>query len=99
MDIGNIAQLIAQVGLPAALVVYFVWRGDRRETSMSSRITELEKGQTQILKGIVSETTRAFIENTASLRRNTVVLEKLVEKTSICPGPMISSSSLKGVKE
>jgi len=95
MPLTEVATMVAQVGLPVALVIYFVWRGDKREVAMSQRLADLEKSQTQLLKGLVSESTRAFIENTACLRRNSVVLEKLVEKTQKCPGPHVSSSELK----
>ena len=66
--------LIGQVGLPGALVCYFVWRGDKRETRMGllltaqqTKIEEIYSGAINDLKGAVTDSKQAMHDNTKAL--------------------------------
>jgi len=63
-----VVPLVADYGIPLALVVFFVWRDYRREASLSGTIRKLEDEMRTILKEQVTNVTRALTNNTACMR-------------------------------
>jgi len=77
----DIQALIAEVGFPIAIVIYFILqtrqsaKDDRTEkTKLSARITEVEDYQKDKLEKVV-------LASTDAITRNTVSQEKLADAT------------------
>jgi hypothetical protein len=67
-----ILDLILKLGVPSALVIYFIWRGSKREDEMVRRIQNLEEKLRNILVSAVKDSTDA-------MKGNSQVLTELVE--------------------
>ena len=87
---GGLEYMIAQVGLPVSLVIFFVWQGHKREIArcreatareglLVQRIERLEQYNESTLSGLVQKTTSALTENTNALQKNSEVLEDSLE--------------------
>jgi len=63
---------LQQFGVPLGLVVFFIWRDWKRESSMSIRIEKLEQFQKERLEAIA-------IESTKVLATNNIVIAKVLE--------------------
>lgn len=72
-----LAQIVASVGLPVALSVFFAWQSHQREQRMASRIDLLEDFQRSQLVSICDKTTAALIEDAAASRANVIVIQEL----------------------
>lgn len=68
MDLGSIGQLIVQLGLPSALVLFFTYQSWLREQRLSSRIDELERTQRAEIVDMNEKMREALEQNTAALR-------------------------------
>lgn len=65
-------QLAIQIGLPSALVIYFVWWANARETRLAERLASLE---TEYRQDLVAR----IISNDKIIERHTQVMVDLVE--------------------
>ena len=73
--IETIMTFAGQYGIPAALVVFFVWRDYERERMMNKRTAELEahiasleKEMRGLLMDLVSKTSQIIVSNSESMR-------------------------------
>jgi hypothetical protein len=57
------------------LVIFFIWRQTQREKDFAERIKQLEDFNTDILAGLVKETTAIIAANTEQLRLNNLLTE------------------------
>lgn len=73
MDLEYLISLIKTAGPHMALVLYFVWQGQRRERRLEDRQKVLEVY-------ILEELTAVSKGYTAQLERNTSVLERVLTK-------------------
>jgi hypothetical protein len=62
-------DMVKELGLMVALVVFFTWQGWKRETRLNNRLSALEDDYTSTLKELVSSCTKVISENTAVMRR------------------------------
>ena len=69
MSIQSLASIVVNVGLAAGLVLFFVFKGDKREQKGEDRILALEEFQKTTLMDMVKE-------NAALLERNAELLER-----------------------
>lgn len=83
-----LAQIVLQLGLPSALVIFFVWRADRRETRMAARLDsqqqDLKEEQDKKLslhEAFSKDLHNVIEKDHESRERNTKVLEELREET------------------
>jgi hypothetical protein len=67
-----LVQLSIQLGLPSALVIFFVWYAQKREEKLSSRVADLEKEYRTILIDLIRQTD-------VHLERHTSIIVELVE--------------------
>jgi hypothetical protein len=65
-------QLAIQLGLPSALVIFFVFYGQRREEKLSNRVADLEREYRTILIDLIRQTD-------THLERHTSIMVDLVE--------------------
>ena len=70
-----ITQVLVHYGLPAALVVYFIYRDHQREKMMALRIEKLEKEMRSILTDLVTKTTRIIVANADAMKDWVTVLK------------------------
>lgn len=61
-------EFIERVGLPVALVLFFVWQGSIRETRLNARIDALESYQRESMEMTIRDSTNAMREVTAVVR-------------------------------
>ena len=73
----DLLPLIQNVGLPVAMVVFFLWAGHIREQRMAGRLDEMEKLVTDRLIGVIEENTATQRENTATQKQVVITLERL----------------------
>jgi hypothetical protein len=59
-----LVELCVQLGLPSALVIFFVFYGQQRENRMSDRITKLETQDRADLLDIIRKSTESSDSNT-----------------------------------
>ena len=84
VDIPSLGEFISTVGLAVALVVFFVWNGQRREDAAQQRIAEMEQFQrTELLTlarqsaAALSDNHRLMTELAAMLTRCMSLLDKI----------------------
>ncbi|HWL09372.1 MAG TPA: hypothetical protein VNQ76_13270 [Planctomicrobium sp.] len=77
MDFSAIAQLVASVGIPGALTVFFVWQGNIREQRMGSRIDTLETFIRTDLAQQNDTVTEVLRRNTDALDRANTTMSRL----------------------
>ena len=65
-------QLAVQLGLPSALVVWFVFYGQKREDKLSTRVSDLEREYRTILVDLIRK-------SDVNLERHTAIMVDLVE--------------------
>jgi hypothetical protein len=65
-------QLVVQLGLPSALVVFFVWYGQRREERLTNKVGDLENEYRTVLVNLIRQTD-------VHLERHTTIMVDLVE--------------------
>lgn len=82
-------QLIGQFGLPIALVVYFVWRADKRETRLANRLDGEQDKLRQVYESIINKqelvidrNSTAIIENTEESRKHRQGLDQMLAAIS-----------------
>lgn len=63
----DLGTLVAQVGLPCALVVFFVWIGWLREKGMTDRLTKLETDDREEMKAMALSMRDTVAANTAAI--------------------------------
>jgi len=61
----EIGKLIAQYGLPTALVVFFIWRDSRREAQYNETIRRLD----EYIRGELADLTRSCSNTMAAFSR------------------------------
>ena len=64
-------------GLFAAIVVFFIWRGDAREREMSARQDKMETYVRETLSKTLADSTTALAQNTAVLSKLTAATVNL----------------------
>ena len=89
-----VIPLIADYGIPLALVIFFVWRDYKREQNLSGIITRLEHEMRDILTNQATNVTKALINNTACMREIIGILRKCP-----CSSDAIKEGQLKDYKE
>ena len=89
-----IIPLVADYGIPFALVVFFVWRDYKREQKLSGIITKLEQEMRDILTKQATNVTKALINNTACMREIIGILRKCP-----CSSEAIKEGQLKDYPE
>ena len=60
MTIQAIMQLVSQIGVPLALVIFFVWNGNKREQRITKRLEDLEDYTRNELQGVIKANTVAL---------------------------------------
>lgn len=75
MSINEWGALIRDLGLAAGLVLFFVFKNDKRETKYETRIQALEDFQRTTLIELVKEHTTLLAQNTEVLNHCITVLE------------------------
>jgi hypothetical protein len=63
----TLTQLVATVGVPTALVIFFVWQSNLREARSTDRMMHLEEFIKTTLLTTVEKTTTAIAQNTTVL--------------------------------
>ncbi|MCZ7644348.1 MAG: hypothetical protein M5U26_03550 [Planctomycetota bacterium] len=83
-------QLILQLGLPGGLVVWFVWRNDKREQALSRRLDDVQDFVRSELGKLAHEANEARIieanakdSHTRALARQTGSIEALARATEL----------------
>ena len=64
----TVIQLAQQFGLSVALVLFFVWQGNKREKRMSDRLDSVEDFTRDKLTSVVEDNTSAMRDVTSALR-------------------------------
>jgi choline-glycine betaine transporter len=67
-----LAQVVVQMGLPSALVIFFVWYGQVRERRLDARMQDLEREYRDDLVTLVKS-------STATIENHTHIMVDLVE--------------------
>lgn len=81
----DVIELAKVFGLPAGLVVFFVWIGWIREQRLSKRISELEAFcQTELMQ-LIAANSKIIAENTAQAAQTTATLTRLNQQLSERP--------------
>lgn len=75
MDLNAIGGLVGQVGVPVTLVLFFVFWSRDRENKLGKRLDDVQDRQTELLRTVI-------VENTRALQGTSVALEKLTEQTT-----------------
>jgi hypothetical protein len=73
-------ELFKSFGPVAAFLIFFVWRDAKREDSLVMKLSELEKGRVDDLKGVIAENSSAITENSSALMRVAAVIENCKER-------------------
>lgn len=89
-----LVQLVLQVGLAAALVIYFVWQGGKREEKYEERLQSIQDFTQETLVTLVTNSTEASNKLTSSssastdaCKEHTVAINRLSESLdTICKG-------------
>ena len=76
-------QLVKDFGVPLALVIFFVLKGDRREAKMGERLGVLEDFIKTSLLGMVKESTEVMKGNSVAIDLNTKALTVLTGKVDV----------------
>ncbi len=76
MSIDAVVNALMENGIFAAMVIYFVWQGWRREARLAKRIDHLEDEQNTLQTELIRNTTEALTETTIALKHNSNVMEK-----------------------
>ena len=84
MTVANILEFVKVVGLPLALVLFFIYRDYQRESNLSKRITEVEDFQRKTLQDLVAETTAAIVKSSEIVERNTEVMDNFTQVVMRC---------------
>lgn len=75
MSIQSLASVIINIGLAAGLVLFFVFKNDKREQKGEERIQKLEDFQKETLITLVKENALLFARNVEVLERCANALE------------------------
>lgn len=62
-------DLLKDFGPLVGIVLFFIWRDWRREENLVNRVTKLEEFNTEVLTGMVKETTAVIATNTEQIRQ------------------------------
>ena len=76
----SVTSLVQQVGLPVALVVFFVWQTWKREKALVRRIEGLENGQRDMLVRMAAESSSAITENARAMKSQAEALTKFTDR-------------------
>jgi hypothetical protein len=68
-------DVVKDLGLPVALVIFFVWQAWQRETGLRQRVEKLEEYQQQVVVKLVESTSTTIAENTVVMQRLQHMLE------------------------
>ena len=72
----ELLDIVQAVGLPAALVIFFVWQGGKREQRTIERQTATDDYIRETLSGIVQRNTAALTSSTESMEHHTASSEE-----------------------
>lgn len=78
----DILHVLREFGPLIGVVVFFIWRDWKRESSLSDRIVALEEQQRDVLLQTIKETTSVVERNTVVMEQNTRVMEQNVAALS-----------------
>ncbi len=73
----DMGWLLKHFGPLFVAVIFFIWRDYRREDRLSSRISQLEDEQREIILPLVRGTTEVVVRNTEVMQQNIKVMERL----------------------
>ena len=92
--------LAAQIGVPGCLVLFFVWRGDQRETRMGKLLTAQQAKIEEIYKGAINDVKGALLGSQRAMQENTRALGELREETKQQTGIIQKNAgALAGLRE
>lgn len=63
-------DIIQSLGLPVALVVFFIWQGKAREERLNNRIDGLETYLRTTFEGVIRENTAVMVRLESWLEKN-----------------------------
>jgi uncharacterized protein HemX len=78
LSIQSLASVVVNIGLAAGLVLFFVFKNDKREQKSEERIQKLEQFQKDTLMDLVKENATLLQRNAELLERCAHALEKRV---------------------
>ncbi len=64
----EITNLLKDFGPLIGIVLFFIWRDWKREENLLDRVQKLEDFNTEVLTGMVKETTAVIATNTEQIR-------------------------------
>lgn len=76
----TLLAIVQTVGLPTALVIFFVWHGHREKTRLADRLASVEDFQRGQLVGIVERASEAATTQTLALREQTALLQTIARQ-------------------
>ena len=65
MDLNILKEILISMGLPTALVVFFIWTGHKREAGLVKRIEALESQVSELNRALLKQATdliTSFVE-------------------------------------
>jgi hypothetical protein len=69
-------DMVKDFGPLVGIVLFFIWRDWRREENLVSRVMKLEEFNTEVLTGLVKETTAVIATNTEQLRLINTMMDR-----------------------
>ncbi|MCK5019886.1 MAG: hypothetical protein KAS32_22715 [Candidatus Peribacteraceae bacterium] len=75
MAIDVILKIVSQLGVPVALVIFFVWNNNVREKALTQRLTDLEDYTRNKLEKIIINYAEIAKESTNTLKQVKDILE------------------------
>lgn len=79
-----LVNAVGSLGLPAALLIFFVWRGSKREDLRDQRIESLETRQFESLEVANQKAIEAIARNTEALQQNTTAMNHVATIVTQC---------------
>lgn len=74
------ANIFADVGVMAGIVIFFIWTAWKREERLSTRITRLEQFVEEQLIQVLDQANNHLKLNSTALEKHTLAIERLIEK-------------------
>jgi hypothetical protein len=69
-------DMVKDFGPLVGIILFFIWRDWRREENLVSRVMKLEEFNTEVLTGLVKETTAVIATNTEQLRLINTMMDR-----------------------
>ncbi len=75
--LADMGWVLKNYGPLVGTILFFIWRDYRREDKLSTRVTELEEEQREVILPLVKDCSAVIATNTQVMEQNTKVMERL----------------------